>query len=57
MVNELFAHITCACGEKFQALKQIEETEQGEPIFDTDHEELNRIAQEHWAKCTGGGSV
>ena len=55
MVNELFAHITCACGEKFQALKQIEETETGEPIFDTDHDELNRIVQEHWGICVNGG--
>ena len=55
MVNEFFAHITCACGEKFQALKQIEETEQGEPIFDTDHDELARIVQEHWGICVNGG--
>lgn len=55
MVNELFAHITCSCGEKFQTLMQIGETEAGEPIFDTNHDELGRIVQEHWAACVEGG--
>ena len=57
MVNELYAHITCTCGELLQALVQTGETEQGEPIFDTDHDELSRIAQAHWATCKGGGTA
>ena len=56
-INESVAYITCACGERLQALKQTGETEQGELIFDTDHDELNRIAQEHWAVCAGGVSA
>ena len=56
-INESFAYISCACGEKLQALVQVGETETGEPIFDTDHDELNRVAQEHWAVCAGGVSA
>ena len=46
-INESFAYITCACGEKLQALVS-------EPTCDTDHKELSRIAQEHWAICKRG---
>jgi len=51
MVNEKFAYVTCACGEKFQALVQVGETEEGEPVLDTDHDKLARMTQEHWTVC------
>jgi len=29
------------------------QAEKGEPMFDTDHDELLRITQEHWKTCKG----
>lgn len=51
--NEKFAYITCACRRKLQALVQVGETEEGEPVFSVDHDELSRISQEHWKTCKG----
>jgi len=47
-INERYAHITCVCGEKFQAIMEVGNDEKGDPVFDTDHDKLSHISKEHW---------
>jgi hypothetical protein len=48
MVNELFAYITCGCGNKYQVLKY---DEAGNPI-DWDQEATQALYDAHYVTCS-----